>query len=74
MTLSAEHKEKISRWCDKMLSGLDKEMEMVDEEVEKMRSEPRRCPICDYERMVKTRHYLLESVHEALAIKGLIGS
>jgi hypothetical protein len=30
--------------------------------------------ICDYERMVKTRHYLLESVHEALAIKGLIGS
>lgn len=74
MTLSAEHKEKISRWCDKMLSSLDKEMEMVDGEVEKMRSEPRRCPICAYERMVKTRHYLLESVHEALAIKGLIGS
>lgn len=73
MALSAEHKEHLSRWCDETLSHIGREMEMVKEEVEKMTHEPGRCKICDYERMVKSRHYLWETIHEVLAVKGLIG-
>lgn len=71
MALSAEQKEMLNHLADKMLHGIPKEMEMVEEEVEKMRDEPRRCPICDYERMVKARHYLWETIHEAVVVKSL---
>lgn len=73
MAISAEHKDMLSHMCNETLTSIDKEMKMVEEEVERMRAQPSRCPVCDYERMVKTRHYLWETIHEVLAVKGLIG-
>lgn len=70
--LSTSCKEWLSEYCVETIKGMKAEFEMVDAEIEKMKEEPRRCKMCDYERMVKSRHYVWETMRDVLAVHGAI--